>query len=96
MSFEKIKKPKPTTSEEYKLYFNVITVEPVIKRGPLSMRVKEDEPAMFECDVEGTAYPVTQITWRKMGSALDVSTTLIINLRLESFCIIIFMLHSMS
>ena len=49
------------------------SVEPEIVRGPLSERVMEDEMAMFDCRVVGTAYPVTQITWRKIGSAIDVS-----------------------
>lgn len=43
----------------------IVTVPPVIRRGPQSREVSEGHDVEFTCHVFGTPHPVTTILWKK-------------------------------
>ncbi len=51
----------------------VIAVAPEITRSPLSSRKEEGDIAVFECQIRGTPFPVTVISWTKDSRPIDVS-----------------------
>lgn len=47
-------------------------VPPIISRAPQPETVEEDSSVELSCQVVGTQYPVTRITWSKDGVALPL------------------------
>ena len=49
----------------YNLISFVISVPPIIRKGPQAKQAEEGDSVSFSCQVTGTSYPVTTVIWRK-------------------------------
>ncbi|XP_067682833.1 inactive tyrosine-protein kinase 7-like [Haliotis asinina] len=63
-----------TAGEKKKSVWIMISVPPYISRSPQPKEVEEDEGVDFNCQVVGTPYPVTTITWLKDNSPIHVGS----------------------
>lgn len=43
----------------------IVSVPPIISRAPQPASVEEDGEVTMSCQVVGTQYPVTRVTWSK-------------------------------
>ncbi|KAK3092980.1 hypothetical protein FSP39_009604 [Pinctada imbricata] len=53
----------------------IVSVPPIISRGPREMEAEEDGTALFNCQVTATKYPVTTIIWKKDGNYIKMGST---------------------
>ncbi|KAH3873129.1 hypothetical protein DPMN_036355 [Dreissena polymorpha] len=53
-----------TAGEKRQSFWIIISVPPVIRRGPQSQEMSEGSDVEFTCQVSGTAYPVTTVMWQ--------------------------------
>ncbi|XP_025105035.1 inactive tyrosine-protein kinase 7-like isoform X2 [Pomacea canaliculata] len=64
-----------TAGQKTRSVWIMVSVPPIISRAPQPETVEEDSSVELSCQVVGTQYPVTRITWSKDGVALPLFST---------------------
>ncbi|KAK7504332.1 hypothetical protein BaRGS_00004636, partial [Batillaria attramentaria] len=61
-----------TAGQKRRSVWVMVSVPPIISRTPQPATVEEDGDVELNCQVVGTQYPVTRITWSKDGTPLPI------------------------
>ncbi|XP_052767076.1 inactive tyrosine-protein kinase 7-like isoform X2 [Mya arenaria] len=64
-----------TAGEKRQSVWIIVSVPPVIRRGPVTQEVSEGGDVEFTCQVSGTKYPVTTVIWKKDNEYIKLGSS---------------------